>query len=288
MSHVERLAELRFSRPEAVAEALAARRPGELPSDGRRALFVAADHPGRAALGAGGHPMAMADREDFLTRCMTALARPGVTGFLGTADLVEDLTLLGALEGKVVLGSMNRSGLAGASFEIDDRITAYDVEGIVAAGLDGGKLLLRLDLDDPRTPARLEEAGRTVSRLAAAKRWSVIEPFLAYATPEGLRNDLSLEAVIRSVTIASALGNTTARTWLKLPCTHDVETVVAATSLPCLLLGGEVPRDARQRIDEWHTVLRLPNVRGLVLGRSLLFPRDGGVADNVDRIVEAL
>ena len=38
--------------------------------------------------------MAMASREDVLSRCVTALGRPGVNGFLGTADLIEDLALL--------------------------------------------------------------------------------------------------------------------------------------------------------------------------------------------------
>ena len=57
-----------------------------------------------------------------------ALARPGVTGVLGTADILEDLLLLGALDGKAVFGSMNRGGLAGAAFEIDDRFTGYDAD----------------------------------------------------------------------------------------------------------------------------------------------------------------
>ena len=57
---------------------------------------------------------------------MPALSRPGVNGVLGTPDILEDLLLLGALDGKVVIGSMNRGGLAGTAFEIDDRFTAYD------------------------------------------------------------------------------------------------------------------------------------------------------------------
>ena len=55
---------------------------------------------------------------DVLSRCVIALGRPGVNGFLGTADLIEDLALLGALDGKLVYGSMNRGGLAGAAFEM--------------------------------------------------------------------------------------------------------------------------------------------------------------------------
>ena len=53
----------------------------------------------------------MADRADMLDRIVLALSRPGVTGVLGTPDVIEDLLLLGALEGKSVFGSMNRGGL---------------------------------------------------------------------------------------------------------------------------------------------------------------------------------
>ena len=69
----------------------------------------------------------MADRADLLMRLCVALARPGVTGVLGTADILEDLLLLGALHDRSVFGSMNRGGLAGAAFELDDRFTGYDV-----------------------------------------------------------------------------------------------------------------------------------------------------------------
>ena len=86
----------------------------------------------------------MASRSDLLARLQSALARPGVDGLLATADIIEDLLLLGALEDKVVFGSLNRGGLAGSSFELDDRMTAYDVPGTVEAGLEGAKMLLRI------------------------------------------------------------------------------------------------------------------------------------------------
>jgi len=43
---------------------------------------IAADHPARGALGAGGNPLAMTDRRDLLDRVVTALGRPGVQGLL--------------------------------------------------------------------------------------------------------------------------------------------------------------------------------------------------------------
>ena len=103
--------------------------------------------------------MAMASRPALLERLATALSRPGVDGVLGTPDILDDLLLMGALEDKVVIGSMNRGGLQGASFELDDRFTAYTAAEIAARGLDGGKMLTRICLDDPGTVATLESTA---------------------------------------------------------------------------------------------------------------------------------
>src|SRR5690349_24931234 len=112
-------------------------------------MMIAADHPARGALAAGSRPFAMGDRADLLDRLVLALSRPGVNGVLGTADVLEDLLLLGALENKVVFGSMNRGGLASSVFELDDRFTGYDPATVAAMRFEGGKMLLRIDADDP-------------------------------------------------------------------------------------------------------------------------------------------
>jgi len=96
-------------------------------------MLIAADHPARGALGVRNDPLAMGDRRELLERLVVALARPGVDGVLATPDVVEDLLLLGALDDRVVVGSMNRGGLAGSVSELDDRFTAYDAAGIAAA-----------------------------------------------------------------------------------------------------------------------------------------------------------
>ncbi|MFC6881365.1 MULTISPECIES: Cgl0159 family (beta/alpha)8-fold protein [Actinomadura] len=283
------MAATRATSPEAVAETAGrrVRRPSLLGASGRL-MLVAADHPARGALGAGGDPLAMADRGELLDRLCRALERPGVDGVLGTPDVIEDLLLLGVLDGKVVIGSMNRGGLLGASFEIDDRFTAYDAEAIAAARLDGGKVLLRVDPADPATPAALEGCARAVSGLAARGLMAMVEPFISRREDGRLRNDLSPEAMIRAIAIASGLGTTSARTWLKVPVVADMERVMAASTLPALLLGGEVADDPRAARDGWRRALRLPTVRGLVVGRSLLYPADGDVAAAVDAAVEVL
>ena len=84
-------------------------------------------------------------------RLVEALGHPDVDGVLGTPDVVEELLLLGALEGKVVIGSMNRGGLDGASWTMDDRFTGYDAASIADCRLEGGKMLLRIDDTDAGT-----------------------------------------------------------------------------------------------------------------------------------------
>jgi hypothetical protein len=283
------LVEARIQRPQAIAAAAAARRrPTSFAGDHGRLMIIAADHPARGALRAGADPLAMANRADLLDRICTALARPGVNGVLGTPDILEDLLLLGALDDKVVIGSMNRGGLAGTAFEIDDRFTAYDADSIAAAGFSGGKMLLRIDPDDPGTVTTLESCGRAVGELAANRLMAMVEPFISHRVDGRVRNELSAEAMIRAMTVAAGLGTTSAYTWLKVPVVADMERVMAATTLPALILGGEVSTDAEAAYTQWSKALDLPTVQGLVIGRSLLYPPGGDVAGAVDRAVSLL
>jgi tagatose-1,6-bisphosphate aldolase len=214
-----------------------------------------------------------------------ALSRPGVDGVLGTADIIEDLLLLGALDDKVVVGSMNRGGLAGTTFEMDDRFTGYDATAIAAMGFDAGKMLFRIDPDDPATVATMEACARGVSDLAGHGLMAMVEPFISHRVDGRFRNDLSPEAVIRSIAVASGLGTTSAYTWLKLPVVDDMERVLAASTLPVLLLGGEVSEDQGAAFESWRKALQIPSVRGLVIGRSLLYPPGDDVAGAVDAVV---
>ncbi len=279
---------LRMTDPAAVRERLRARQPYPGLGSAEKLLVIAADHPARGALAAGDDPMAMGDRGDLLARIVTALSRPGVTGFLGTADVIEDLALLGALDGKMVFGSMNRGGLAGATFELDDRFTAYDAQGVAAAGLNGGKMLLRIDPEDAGSAATLEACARSVDGLSERGLVAMIEPFASHRDGGRVRNDLSPDAMVRVMAIASGLGRTSAYTWLKLPVVEDMERVMAASTLPALILGGEVREDADAALAGWANALALPTVCGLVIGRSLLYPRDDDVATAVDEAVSLL
>jgi len=284
-----RLIEARAHAPEEIAVAAASRaRRHQLIGETGRLMIIAADHTARGILGVGSSPLAMANRFDLLDRLMVALSRPGVDGVLGTADIIEDLLLLGALDGKVAIGSMNRGGLLGAAFEMDDRFTGYSAAGIVASKLDAGKMLLRIDPADAATVSTIEACSAAVSELAQARKPAMIEPFMVTRDGGRPRNDLTPEAVIKSVGIASGLGTSSAYSWLKLPVVAEMERVAEASTLPILLLGGDPAGDQEAMFASWKHALSLPTVRGLVVGRSLLYPVAGDVASSVDTAVGLL
>lgn len=286
-SHNE-LSEIRAREPHRIGELLAARGRRPVLADDGRLMIIAADHPARGALSAAGRTDAMHDRRDLLDRLCVALCRPGVDGLLATADIAEDLLLLGALEHKVVFASMNRGGLAGSVFELDDRMTAYDVPGTVAARFDGAKMLCRIDLDDPGTVTTLQTCAQAVTDLNRAGLVAMLEPFMSGRVQGKVVNDLSPDAVIKSVHVAQGLGAASAYTWLKLPVVEQMERVMAATTLPTVLLGGDPSGSPEETFAIWEKALELPSVRGLMVGRTLLYPSDDDVAAAVDIAVSLL
>jgi len=120
---------------------------------------------------------------------------------------------------------------------------------------------------------------------------AMVEPFVSRRT-DALRNDLTVQAATTALTVAAGLGHTSAYTWLKVPVIgdggEDTARVLAATTLPTLLLGGEVSHDADATYARWERALRHPNACGLVVGRSLLYPPDDDVAAAVDTAASLL
>jgi hypothetical protein len=280
------LTEIRAREPQRIAQGWETRTRRPLLGEDGRLLLVAADHPARGALGVRSEAMAMAGRPALLERLATALSRPGVDGVLGTPDILDDLLLMGVLDDKLVIGSMNRGGLQGASFELDDRFTAYTADQIAARGLEGGKMLTRICLSDPGTVVTLEGAGRAVSELAHRGLMAMVEPFMSVVHGGRVTNLLDPDNTIRSIHIAAGLGASSAHTWLKLPVVDELARVMEATTMPTLLLGGDPQGDPEHTYAAWGKALELPPVRGLVVGRALLFPPDGDVAAAVDIAAE--
>jgi DhnA family fructose-bisphosphate aldolase class Ia len=282
---ISELNDIRSRDPQRIKRLMAARRKRQLLGPDGKLMIIACDHPARGALSAAGKATAMASRTDLLDRLVTAVTRPGVDGLLATADIAEDLLMLGVLEEKLMFASMNRGGLQGSVFEMDDRNTGYDVRGTVDAGFEGAKMLLRIDLEDPGTVATLERCGQAVTDLNRAELIAMVEPFMSSRFGGKIVNDLSPDAVIKSVHIAQGLGASSAYTWMKLPVVHEMERVMDATTLPTLLLGGDPDSAPDETYAAWQAALAMPSVRGLVVGRTMLYPADDDVAKAVDTAV---
>ena len=274
----------RADQPELALDRLRQRARRPLLTDGR--LFVvAADHTARGMLGVPGDPFALADRRRTLEALMTALAHPGVDGVLASADIMEDLAVLGALENKLAFGTMNRGGIMGADWELDDRMTAYSAAALAANGLDGGKVLLRLADDDAGTAPTLEACARAIDECAAHRLPIMVEPLPYHHDPTtgGAKLLDDDDALLRAVAVGSGLGSTSTVTWLKVPAGKDPARMLSCTTLPALILGGTPGSDPEATYASWERAMDVPNVRGLVVGRALLFPPDGDVAAAIDR-----
>jgi len=274
------VAEVRAHNPGAIATAWQNRTTRPTLRGNGRLMIVAADHPARGALGVGSRSTAMNSRTDLLDRLRAALADPGVDGVLATADILDDLVLLGALDDKVVFSSFNRGGLAGSSFELDDRMTGATAASTAAARMNGGKMLCRIDLGDPGTVSTLAACAQAVDELASHGLVAMLEPFMSTRVEGKVRNDLSPDAVIKSVHISQGLGSTSAYTWMKLPVVEEMDRVMESTTMPTLLLGGD-PADPDEAFASWEKALGLPSVRGLIVGRTLLYPNDDDVSSAV-------
>ncbi|MDV8022771.1 aldolase [Rhodococcus sp. IEGM 1330] len=278
--------EIRATDPQAIERAWATRVTRPTIRGNGRLMIVAADHPARGALSVGSDMTAMNSRTELLDRLRTALANPGVDGVLGSSDILDDLVLLGALEDKVVFSSMNRGGLAGASFELDDRMTGATAASTAKARMNGAKMLTRIALDDPGTLATMTACAQAIDELAAANLIAMVEPFLSRRVEGRVKNDLSTDAVIKSIHITQGLGSSSAHTWMKLPVVPEMERVMDATTFPTLLLGGDPQTAPEETYASWARALEIPAVRGLIVGRTLLYPPDGNVEAAVGTAVD--
>jgi DhnA family fructose-bisphosphate aldolase class Ia len=280
------LIEARIFEPESFTRPLLNRPRRTIPGNDGNLLILASDHTARGKISLGSDPLAMADRYTLLERLVSALAAPGVDGVLASADILEELAWLGALDNKLAIGTLNRGGVIGASWELDDRLSAYDADHVLSRGLDGGKTLLRIDYSDPAVPRTLEMVAAQTTKLADHKLMAMIEP-LPYIKNESGRAILNTsdEELAKVVAIASGLGSSSAYTWLKIPPRDRMAEIAGATSLPVLMLGGEPEGNPDGIFEQWSNALKLHNVRGLVAGRTLLYPSDGDSNRAIDRAV---
>lgn len=280
-----RLTELRVTDPERAWRTAQARvsRPSLAPNG--KLNILAADHPARRVTKVGDNPIAMGDRRDYLARIVRVLACERIDGLMATMDLLEDLFLLEScvreaggpslLDEKVLIGSLNRGGLAGACWELDDPITGPGPATCSAWRLDGAKILLRIADDDAGSLKTMLASAQAINECNALHLPMFLEPLPVVRKESGWAVQKERTALARIAGVASALGDSSRYLWLKLPYCAGYETVARATSLPILLLGGESAGNPAPFLSELALALQAgPNVRGALVGRNVLYPGD--------------
>jgi DhnA family fructose-bisphosphate aldolase class Ia len=295
----EEMTEIRVDAPEVVlAEAETRRRRPKLTLDGKL-VILAADHPGRNVTTSEGDPIRMASRLEYLGRILRVVVNAEVDGVMATPDIIDELFIANYLhkqrggesflDNRVLIGSMNRGGLAGASFEMDDRFTSYSPEGLADMRLDAGKLMFRLDLssaDSGKTLAYTAEAVRECGDMGIA---IFVESLVGKFEGGKWSGSNAVEEMVKIVGVATALGDISTHIWLKLNYTEGYEKVAGATTCPILMLGGPSKGNPTYSMEEFEKGLKAgANVRGALCGRNILFPGDDdpqAVARAISRIV---
>jgi DhnA family fructose-bisphosphate aldolase class Ia len=282
-SVLDRITDVRLADPEnPVRTAIRRKRRTALAPDGRLNI-LAADHPARRVTKVGDDPLAMTDRHSYLARIVRVLQSDVVDGVMATMDVLEDLLILhdlileaggpALLDNRLLIASLNRGGLAGTSWEMDDPVTGPSPATCVAMNLDGAKLLLRISDEEERSLNTMLYCAHVITEMNALSLPTFIEPLPVVKTNGGYRVVKTAEALAKIVGVASALGDSSRHLWLKLPYCENYGVVAQATTLPILLLGGESVGDATPVLREITTGLSSgENVRGALVGRNVLFP----------------
>ncbi len=275
------ITDIRVDSPDVIVkEARARRKRKKITKDGKLTI-LAADHPGRMVNKNGNDPIAMADRLQYLGRVLRVVTHQDFDGIMATTDIIEDLLIVNYLvkknggrsflDEKVMLGSMNRGGLAGTKFEMDDTFTCFSSESLRLLNMDGAKTMFRLDVTNPDSAKTMLSCANMISELNKYEMPSFMEPL--FVSCEGYKVQKTLTEMVKIIGVASAMGDSSRNLWLKIPYGENFERIARATTLPLLMLGGESAGDPTGTIADFEAGMKAgKNVRGALVGRNILFP----------------
>jgi DhnA family fructose-bisphosphate aldolase class Ia len=223
------------------------------------ALVLAADHRARGVV-------TVEDYDAYLRAARAALAH--CDGLLASLRPLTDLVAAGAVAASASYLSLNRTGLAGSAFELDDRLVT-SVRRAVAVGCGGVKVMVRIDLEDPHTAGGLELVGRVLDEAHGAGLDAMVEvlPWRAGAVLS------DTDAVVRAAAVVGDMGAPV----LKLPPPDEppgaarvkaLSRIVRSVGAPVLFLGG-APAPDRELVALAHDAMEGGGA-GLAVGRGVL------------------
>lgn len=285
VSIFEAITDVRATRPWVIEEEAAARRLRTKFAPDGKLVIVAADHPGRHVTVLGNEPLGMGNRYEYLGRMLRSIVHPECDGLMTTPDIIDDLFILNRLakeaggesflDDKILVGCMQRGGLINAVFEMDDRFTAYTAYELKRMRLDAGKMMMRLDLNEEASGRTLQYCADAINDLRRARLYCFLEPLPAKKVDGVYKVDKSYEALLKLIGVATALGEGSSHTWLKVPYVENFQQAALSTTLPMLVLGGDTGGNPFLAIAEVEQAMQqAKNARGALIGRTVLFPGD--------------
>lgn len=247
-----------------------------LASDGR-SVVLAADHRARGIL--------TVERYAEYVGALRAAA-PFCDALMSTAQPLEDLVRTGALRpDQGALLSINRTGLAGTVFELDDRLVA-SCERAASEGYAGVKIMTRIDRSDPVSSGALELLGQVLEQARAVGITCLVEP-LSWV-------DGGIDRRVEGIVWAAAIAGDMGAPLLKVPIpavppgderVDAVRRVVECVGVPVLFLGGPRKDDSSGVLGEIRDAMT-GGAAGLAIGRSLYQdPDPAGMARRVAELV---
>lgn len=262
------------------------KRRGELTKDGKL-MIVAADHPARGIMASGIDELGMANRMNFISRILRVICGNSlIDGVMGTPDVLEDLILFNCLTKQhngedflsdlLLIGSINRLGLKGTVFEMDDGLSAYTTQYAAEMGLDGVKLMFRLDSQSADSRKTIEYCLLAMNECHALNIPVFLEAIAVKSKAGKLEETKDIKSLMQVVGIANGISTSSLGTWLKLPYIKEssgltYKDVIAATSYPVLVLGGAASGQPEELISNVNEAMEAGASGGLI-GRQILFP----------------
>jgi hypothetical protein len=279
----EKITDVRVDSPHVIErQAKARKRRTRLTKDGKLTI-LAADHPGRGVTVLGNDPFKMGNRQEYLGRILRVLIATDFDGFMSTADMIEDLLIIdylvqagggpSFLDERVLIGCMQRGGVAGVVGELDDRFGSYTAASLHRFNLDGGKMMFRFVPDDERTLLQIDYCAKAITELNQYDLVPFVEPLRMDFIDGQFVSRNTADELVKLVGVIGGMGDSSRNTWLKLPYCEDFRRVTMATTQPILMLGGPSKEDPRSTYANFAAAMAArANVRGTLVGRNISFP----------------
>lgn len=197
---------------------------------------------------------------------------PYIDAIMTTKEPLAQIIVNGSLRDKGLVLSLNRTGLAGTVFEMDDRLVCT-VETVLRWGLDGAKLLIKFNKDSAFTNEQLSLLSDVVEE---CEKWSIplmVEPLYMNMTDGKIIMDRSYEAI----KWVSIITNDFKVPILKIPYVKSnsrkegiekFRKIVDSVNAKVLLLGGPKRDNPIEVLQDFEDGVKA-GADGFVVGRNV-------------------